>query len=163
MSAFEIRIAEADAENATVARRSEWQALGADLAEAITSLDARTGSWTVGRSGEVYTITTNDDRVPPGRIEVPHAELASLVDEYLDVVLRLRDASDGDGISRVDALDMAKKVTHDRAGRVLKRYLRPCETDHEVARRLFSLLVALAHDTSAMPGVHAALRSHEMV
>lgn len=163
MTSFEIRIAEPDLAGASSERRAEWEALAADLAEAVTSLDERRGRWTVGRTGDVFVVTTDDDRVPATRIEVSYADLAALIDEYLDVVLRLRDAGDGEGASRIDALDMAKKVTHDRAGRVLKRSLRPCETDHEVARRLFSLFVALAHDTSTIPGIHAALRAPEIV
>lgn len=163
MGAFDIRIAEANLVNASDARRSEWAALAADLAEAVRSLDDRSGSWTIGYADGIFSVETADSRVDATHIAIAHADLATLVEEYLDVVVRLRDAGDGDGFSRVDALDMAKKVTHDRAGRVLKRALRGCETDHEVARRLFSLLVALAHDTSAIAGVHAALRPREIV
>ena len=52
------------------------------------------------------------------------------------------------------ALDMAKKVTHDRVGRLLKRELRGLGFDLETSRRLFTLLLSLRVDTTKLPGVH---------
>jgi uncharacterized protein (UPF0262 family) len=57
----------------------------------------------------------------------------------------------------MEALDMAKKVIHDRAGRVLKRELREVGVDLDTARRLFSLLLGLKVDTTRLPG----LRGHQ--
>ena len=54
----------------------------------------------------------------------------------------------------MEALDMAKKVTHDRAGRVLKRELRQFGLDFETARRLFTLLLSLRVDTTRLTGIH---------
>lgn len=144
--------------SAPPARRAEWESLGKDLADAITSLDARGGSWVVSCDETSFTVV--DDRARSA--SVPRADLGTLFDEYLEVIGQLG-TGDADGYSRMDALDMAKKVTHDRAGRVLKRALRELEADHEVARRLFSLLVALAFDTSGIAGAHAALAPREIV
>ena len=52
---------------------------------------------------------------------IPHELLSEHITEYIDIVRQIADA---DGLNQMEALDMAKKVTHDRAGRVLKRELR---------------------------------------
>jgi hypothetical protein len=49
---------------------------------------------------------------------------------------------------------MAKKVTHDDAGRKLQRLCRPLGADHDTCRRLFSLLLALRVDTTRLTGIH---------
>lgn len=151
MSRFELRIDDPRLPSLSPRRASEWNALASDIAEAVVSLDDRAGSWTVVSDGARFAIASEGER-----IEVARDELDPFFDEYLSVVTKLGSAEE-DGFSRLDALDMAKKVTHDRAGRVLKRQLRPLGVDHEVARRMFSLLAALAHDTSELSGVHAAL------
>jgi uncharacterized protein (UPF0262 family) len=58
----------------------------------------------------------------------------------------------------MEALDMAKKVTHDRAGRVLKRELRDFGFDLETSRRLFTLLLSLRVDTTRLVGIHGHRR-----
>jgi len=53
---------------------------------------------------------------------------------------------------------MAKKVTHDRAGRVLKRELRDFGFDLETSRRLFTLLLSLRVDTTRLVGIYGHRR-----
>lgn len=158
MSGFSIDLDTSLSVELAPARAAEWRSLAADLAEAVHSLDAREGRWTVHATPETFTIVDDADR----SAAIARADLTALFDEYLEVVGQLG-KSDEDGFSRMDALDMAKKVTHDRAGRVLKRSLRPLEADHEVARRVFSLLFALSHDTTALEGAHAALAPRPIV
>jgi uncharacterized protein (UPF0262 family) len=62
------------------------------------------------------------------------------------------------GLARLEALDVAKKVTHDKAGRLLQRRCVDLEIDHPTARRLFSLLFALRVDTTRLHGVHGHRR-----
>ncbi|MBW1831057.1 MAG: UPF0262 family protein, partial [Deltaproteobacteria bacterium] len=73
------------------------------------------------------------------------------ITEYIDIVRQIADA---DGVNQMEALDMAKKVTHDRAGRVLKRELRDVGFDLETSRRLFTLLLSLRVDTTRLVGIH---------
>ena len=84
--------------------------------------------------------------------------LAELVHEYVDVVRELARADVQGGLARLEALDMAKKVTHDKAGRLLQRRCVDLEIDHPTARRLFSLLFALRVDTTRLHGVHGHRR-----
>lgn len=83
--------------------------------------------------------------------KIPHDLLSDHITEYVDIVRQIADA---DGINQMEALDMAKKVTHDRVARVLKRELRDFGFDHEAARKLFTLLISLRIDTTRLVGIH---------
>ena len=93
----------------------------------------------------------DDDERELGSIAIPHDVLSEHITEYIDIVRQIADA---DGVNRMEALDMAKKVTHDRAGRVLKRELRDFGFDLETSRRLFTLLLSLRVDTTRLVGIH---------
>jgi uncharacterized protein (UPF0262 family) len=88
-------------------------------------------------------------------ISVPHELLSELIAEYIDIVRQIADA---DGVNQMEALDMAKKVTHDRGGRKLKRELRDVGFDLETSRRLFTLLLSLRVDTTRLVGIHGHRR-----
>jgi uncharacterized protein (UPF0262 family) len=93
----------------------------------------------------------DDDERELGLIAIPHDVLSEHITEYIDIVRQIADA---DGVNRMEALDMAKKVTHDRAGRALKRELRDFGFDLETSRRLFTLLLSLRVDTTRLVGIH---------
>ena len=80
--------------------------------------------------------------------------LAEHLDEYVDIVRQIAREDASAGVLRLEALDMAKKVVHDRAGRMLKKACREMGVDLEGARRLFSLLVSLRIDTTRLVGIH---------
>ena len=82
---------------------------------------------------------------------MPQEVLAQHVMEYVDVVRQLARAQ---GLNQLEALDMAKKVTHDRAGRALRRALPDFDIDHVAARGLFTLLFSLRIDTTRLTGIH---------
>ena len=82
---------------------------------------------------------------------MPQEVLAQHVVEYVDVVRQLAQAQ---GLNQLEALDMAKKVTHDRAGRTLRRALSDFSIDHITARGLFTLLFSLRIDTTRLTGIH---------
>ncbi|TFH29089.1 MAG: hypothetical protein E4H00_07595 [Myxococcales bacterium] len=88
-------------------------------------------------------------------VSVPHELLSELITEYIDIVRQIAEA---DGVNQMEALDMAKKVTHDRAGRTLKRKLRDLGFDLETSRRLFTLLLSLRVDTTRLVGIHGHRR-----
>ena len=86
-----------------------------------------------------------------GSVDIPHELLSAHITEYVDIVRQIANA---DGVNQMEALDMAKKVTHDRAGRVLKRELRQLGYDLQACRRLFTLLLSLRVDTTRLVGIH---------
>jgi len=88
-------------------------------------------------------------------VTIPHELMSEHITEYIDIVRQIADA---DGVNQIEALDMAKKVTHDRVGRVLKRELRDIGFDLETSRRLFTLLLSLRVDTTRLVGIHGHRR-----
>ncbi len=82
---------------------------------------------------------------------IPHELLSEHITEYVDI---LRQIASAEGVNQMEALDMAKKVTHDRAGRLLRRELRDFGFDHESMRKLFTLLLSLRVDTTRLVGIH---------
>ena len=143
--------------DATDARRAEWKAL---IQEVVAGQEV---SAAAGASMELGIAVTEplwvlELRGPDGRaearVEIPRDALAKHIAEYVDIVRQM--SADGVGASstRMEALDMAKKVTHDDAGRKLQRLCRPLGADHDTCRRLFSLLLALRVDTTKLTGIH---------
>jgi len=96
-----------------------------------------------------------DDGRELGALSIPHELLSQHITEYIDIVRQIADAN---GVNQMEALDMAKKVTHDRAGRVLKRQLREFGFDLETSRLLFTLLLSLRVDTTRLVGIHGHRR-----
>ena len=60
---------------------------------------------------------------------------------------------EGSHSARLEALDMGKKVTHDRAARSIFERCGAIVPDHAAARRLFSLLTSLKFDTTKLHGL----------
>jgi uncharacterized protein (UPF0262 family) len=134
------------------AQRIEWEAnIRELLAKTKESLDCdailHVG---VTEQGSVLEFQTPDG-ASLGKVAIPHELLSEHITEYVDIVRQIDRIA---GVNQMEALDMAKKVTHDRAGRLLKRELRQFGIDLEAARRLFTLLLSLRVDTTRLTGVH---------
>jgi len=143
-------------------RRAEWTALMRDL-EAHAELGAANGAAArlrVTRTDDatLLVLETDDGAAVPAtelaRAEVTRDALSRYVAEYVDVCRKLASDDFGYGSPRFEALDMGKKLLHDDAADVLVGQCAPLRIDHDTARRLFSLLVALRVDTTRMVGVH---------
>ncbi len=120
--------------------RSDADSLSISLSQQDTVLELR------GADGETLETVT-----------VPHDALNDFIAEYVDTVRQMA-RGDSAGLARLEALDMAKKVVHDKAGRRLKQLLRPFQIDHPTARRFFTLLLCLRIDTTRLTGVHGHRR-----
>lgn len=134
------------------AQHTEWDAIVRELLSRAKSNIEEPASLQVSvtEQGFVMNFQTDEKRVL-GTIVISHQLLSEHITEYIDIVRQIADA---DGLNQMEALDMAKKVTHDRAGRVLKRELRDFGVDLETARRLFTLLLSLRVDTTRIVGIH---------
>lgn len=74
-------------------------------------------------------------------LELRSAELESSILEYLGIVEQMRPESPHFSLSRLEALDVAKRLVHDEsAQRVRKLLSASVFLDLETARRLFTLL-----------------------
>lgn len=91
------------------------------------------------------------DRALPFDVMRPHFR------EYCDICHRMWMIDEGSHSARLEALDMGKKVAHDRAARTLMAHCAPLFADHATARRLFSLLVSLHFDTGRMTRGHRVI------
>jgi uncharacterized protein (UPF0262 family) len=134
------------------AQQIEWKAIVRELVSRAKSNIEEAASLHVSMTEQGFVMSfQSDEEQELGTIAIPHQLLSEHITEYIDIVRQIAEA---DGLNQMEALDMAKKVTHDRAGRVLKRELRDFGFDLETSRRLFTLLLSLRVDTSKIVGIH---------
>lgn len=134
------------------AQRVEWEALIRELLSSARSKLEVVATLHVSVTEQGFTLDLQTDEGQGlGTVAIPHELLSEHITEYIDTVRQIAAA---DGLNQMEALDMAKKVTHDRAGRVLKRELRDIGFDLEASRRLFTLLLSLRVDTTRIVGIH---------
>lgn len=139
----EVRLADALWARADERRRGEYRACAEDLRRA-DGFDARVARLHLELDATTLRLSgRSKGEQAIAEVDVARADLAALTEEYLEVIAQVEEVGRTGGISRMEALDMAKKVVHDRAGRLLVRRCRPLGLDLESARRLFSLWVAL--------------------
>lgn len=147
-----VHIDERTLQRGSEAQRVEWDAIVRELLSRAKSNIEKAASLEVSvtEQGFVIAFQTDQEQVL-GTSVIPHRLLSEHIAEYIDIVRQIADA---DSLNQMEALDMAKKVTHDRAGRVLKRELRDFGFDLETSRRLFTLLLSLRVDTTRIVGIH---------
>lgn len=156
MGLSEVRIDDRTWAEADEARRLEWVGCIGELLEpgrAVMRNDAHRLDLTVTEQGTLIDLLDEEGR-RLAHVQVPRDALADLIAEYVDVVRQLARQEGPGGLARMEALDMAKKVVHDKAGRVVRRHCRELGIDHDTARRLFTLLLSLRVDTTRLVGVH---------
>ena len=155
MSTLDVRVGERLWTAATDLRRREWRALITDLAAGGALFTARAPSGLVIDLDDHHLTLVFEVDGGDTRHQVPRAELAHVIDEYRGVIDRLGD--DGNTVMRMEALDMAKKVVHDDGARRIGALLPDLSDEHETRRRFFSLVVALAVDTTKRAWAHRHL------
>jgi hypothetical protein len=89
--------------------------------------------------------------------ELAAKELHPLASEYMQICRDMSRLGVGSASPRLEALDIAKRITHDEAGEVIVRQLQLLKPDHGTARRLFTLLVTLLFDTTVLAAPPHAL------
>ena len=149
-------IDERTSERGSEAQHVEWDANIRELLSKTEALVEGTATLYVCVTEQRFVLDfRNDDDKEILFVTIPHERLSEHITEYIDIVRQIADA---DGLNQMEALDMAKKVTHDRAGRLLKRELRGVGFDLEASRRLFTLLLSLRVDTTRLVGIHGHRR-----
>ena len=160
MSTFEITIDPSLWETGTEARRHEWRGAMEGLLrgqDVVFRTDLRSLLVLRTEQGFIFRSESGGDE-PISDITLPYDKLNDHIHEYVDVVRQLAKAAPAGSLARLEALDMAKKVCHDRAARVVERACRILGVDHATARRIFTLLVTLKVDTTRLVGVHGHRR-----
>jgi uncharacterized protein (UPF0262 family) len=88
------------------------------------------------------------------RHDLPLHRLRPQMNEYLEICIEMGKLL-GDNSPRLEALDIAKRITHDEAGELVQGMLRDgLRPDHATARRLFTLFVTLLYDTTRLAMSH---------
>ncbi|MFO0615344.1 MAG: UPF0262 family protein [Polyangiaceae bacterium] len=126
----------------------EWRLLLEELGRAELRGDAPVEALVVERTDAFARLRLEGSSGVLRVVEIGTPMVLSLFDEYAGTVRQMMDGSLP--LPRLEALDMAKKVVHDRAGRTLRGLLPELTGDLEAFRRLFSLVVAMRVDPSEM-------------
>ena len=152
MALRDVRFDETTWESATPVRRMEWRA-------AIEALVAE--GRLAGRYDDAYLLVSpgkdaivldflDDDGEVRASERVSLTLLADVVREYVDIIGRMDADSSIRDVTHLEALDMAKKVVHDKAARVLTTAHPDIGRDLGTYRRLFTLLLVTHIDTTAL-------------
>jgi uncharacterized protein (UPF0262 family) len=86
--------------------------------------------------------------------DLPLETLRPMIAEYVEIIVEMSKLVTSANSPRLEALDIAKRLTHDEAGETVARLLGELKPDHGTARRFFTLLVTLLHDTTRLVGPH---------
>ncbi len=143
---------------ASRARRDDWRTTIVDLLD-----DGRLGhpqhdELQVGLEGTDVSLRLLGGAAATETLTIPSGELAALIGEYLHVIRRMQDEDVSESGTKMQALDMAKKVVHDNGARVLAKAAPGVASTHETYRRLFTLVLSVVVDVTALPGGKAHRR-----
>jgi uncharacterized protein (UPF0262 family) len=155
----ELLIDDATWNRGTTARRHEWRlAINEILHEGRFELPP------AAVEGAKALVTVGPTKIrlevrAPGGVsavqrELPLSVLRPLIDEYLETIVEMSKLVTSANSPRLEALDIAKRITHDEAGEAVAGLLGELKPDHATARRFFTLLVTLLHDTTRLVGPH---------
>lgn len=135
-------------------RRAEWRGAIRDLIE-TAALTTPHVDWPTDLCSQLSLQThalrwslETVDRDPLLHLAIPRPRLSPMVDEYAQICAELGRAGQAPG--RLEALDIAKRLVHDEAGEVLQGLVSPLVADHATGRRLFTLIVTVLVDTTAL-------------
>jgi len=148
----ELRIDETTWESGTSLRRAEWRSTCEDLLRECDFAAALTGRYVLAtkKNDEVLLESMNDDGIVEHAFSITEASLAEPIAEYLAIIRRMdSDAHDRDA-SWFEAVDMAKKVVHDQAAKILATLVPELSTDLPTLRKLFTLVLSLLVDTTTL-------------
>jgi hypothetical protein len=144
-----LRIDDAVWELGTPLQRAEWVTLICDLLdEGVVSIQGATRA----RALTIDSCRIYVETEPACCVLVWNDAMTNYAAEYIQIIRRLMDRNLH--VAQVEAIDMAKKVVHDRAARGLAELAPGLADSHETYRRLFSLLVSLRENTTLLPAAH---------
>jgi uncharacterized protein (UPF0262 family) len=155
-SLSDFRFDEATWQEASEPRRAEWKVLLAELVEDgvfDATLDGRYLLLTATTSSYLFE-ALDDDGVVRVAARLDASLLAESIREYAGIVRRLDGSGQHYDAAWFQAVDMAKKVVHDRAADILSRAIGTISVEQATLRRLFSILFSVRVDTAALRDAH---------
>jgi uncharacterized protein (UPF0262 family) len=137
-------------------RRREWRSAIDELLHegrfALPDGDAR-AMVTLAPTQVLFEVRGSDGHVVTQQA-LPLATLRPLMAEYMEVISEMSKLKLSANSPRLEALDIAKRLTHDEAGETVVTLLGALKPDHGTGRRFFTLLVTLLHDTTKLGSAH---------
>jgi uncharacterized protein (UPF0262 family) len=135
----DVRIDEATWSTGSHARRLEWRTAVRDLLDShYFNIDAPPFSldltWHADASAELVARAGDE-------------ELCAL---YVGICREMVTLGSNPNSPKLEAFDIAKRISHDEGGETVCELCRPLRPDHGTGRRLFTLLVTLHTDTTIM-------------
>ncbi len=149
----DLRIDEATWESATPLRRAEWRSACDDLlreCEFSSALEGRYLLVTKKNDAEIFLEAVDDEGAVETLFTIARASLDAPIAEYLAIIRRMDENAHERDAAWFEAVDMAKKVVHDRAARVLASTVSELSTDLATLRKVFTLVLGLFVDTTTL-------------
>jgi uncharacterized protein (UPF0262 family) len=149
----QLRIDEATWASGPPERQHEWRLACNEIVEegSFAAKDGVTGPFhgLVGVApGRLYLELRGGEALI-GTHELPLKRVESLIDEYIRTIVEMGKVA-GANSPRLEALDIAKRITHDEAGEEIRAAIPSLRPDLATARRFFTLFVTLFHDTTKL-------------
>jgi uncharacterized protein (UPF0262 family) len=147
-----IRIEESAWSSATPERRREWTRLSNELLAQQPADDQQEIQLVVSPplAGSFRIEIETPEGYPLREIVLPLKTILPHIEEYADICDQLAGLVEGSSSARLEALDMGKRVVHDRAAKTLLEHCGSLLPDETTARNFFSLLISLHLDTTKM-------------
>lgn len=148
----DLRIDEATWESGTPLRRAEWKSACDDLlADENFSDDVSNRHVLVSSKPAIAIFEVLDEEgFATGTFEITQASLQAPITEYLAIIRGMDETARDRDASWFEAVDMAKKVVHDQAARVLTSTVPELSIDLGTLRKVFTLVLSLFVDTTTL-------------
>lgn len=133
-------------------RRREWLAAREDLLRDGDFGEAFAAHWLLAtpHPAHLRLEALDEQGYTQATVLVEHTLLADAVREYVAIIRRLDENANHRDTSWFEAVDMAKKVVHDRAAELLAREVPTLSVDQATLRALFTFYFALRVDTTTL-------------
>lgn len=151
----DLRLDEETWKSASPLRRAEWRAAIEDILDASAFGPAMVERYLLvtRREADFLFEALDDDGCVTASCVLRRELLAELVREYERIIVRLDEGAAFRDATWLHAIDMAKKVVHDKAAERLAAELPALSDHHPTLRKIFTLVFSLVVDTTEM--VHA--------
>ena len=157
----QLRLDEQTWASGTPGRQAEWHLCLDEILAEGQFADGPGPDVALGQRGVVTMLPTAVELTlhAPGQdpvvSRIPVQALRPLMNEYMETIKQMARLPHGTNSPQLEALDIAKRITHDEAGDLVKSLLPSLRPSHGTARRIFTLLVTIFHDTTRIATAHA--------
>lgn len=152
MSIRDLRLDEETWQRATDLRRAEWRSAIEDLLHESVFAEGLHGLHLLATFQQDHVLVEglDDEGFVRSSVVITLASVDEFVKEYLEIIERLDEGAGHRDSTWLLAVDMAKKVVHDKAAKTLAATVPELSQDHATLRKVFTLVFSLAIDTTKM-------------